>query len=234
MFSSKISILFRIILRKVGIIFIIKSFINKNKDYEDKFKNALIKNLKEGMIVFDIGANIGFYTKLFAEIVNKKGHVFAFEPSHESAKKINNLRLLFPNITLEENVVGEKEGNIKFSIDRNDPTSVANKVFSNRENISNYSKLDEKKMITIDSICKKYSIPNLIKIDVEGYELNVLKGASKTLLNNKLKHLFIEIHFSELQNMGQPFAPNKIKEILLKNGFKIKYLDYSHIHAMRD
>ena len=88
-------------------------------------------------------------------------------------------------------------------------------------------------MITIDSICQEYCNPNLIKIDVEGYELNVLKGASKTLLSDELKHLFIEIHFSELQNIGQPFAPNEIRKLLTKSGFKVEYLDYSHKHAFK-
>jgi len=234
MFSSKVLIFLRIFLRKIGIISILKSFLNKNKDYEDVFKNELIKNLKEGMVVFDIGANIGFYTKLFAEIVNKKGHVFAFEPSHEAAKKINDIQLLFPNITLLENVVGEKNGTINFVIDKNDPSSVANKVFSEKSNNPTISKLAKKEMVTLDSICEKYKVPNLIKIDVEGYELNVLKGATKTLLNKKLKHLFIEIHFSELQNMGQTFAPNQIKAMLIKNGFKVRYIDYSHIHAIKN
>ena len=88
-------------------------------------------------------------------------------------------------------------------------------------------------MITIDSICQKFCIPNLIKIDVEGYELNVLKGASKTLLSGELKHVFIEIHFLLLQKMGQPFAPNEIRKLLTKSGFKVKYLDSNHIHAYK-
>ena len=94
--ANNFLILFRIFLRKIGIIYLLKTFKIKNKkfwykQYEDKQKIAISNNLKEGMIAFDIGANEGLYTKLFAEIVKNKGSVFAFEPSQEATKKIREM-----------------------------------------------------------------------------------------------------------------------------------------------
>ena len=228
MFSNPIFIRFRNLLRKIGILKILKTFISTNTEYEYRFHNEMIKSLKKDMTVFDIGANIGLYTKIFAEKVKEKGHVFAFEPSHESALKINDLRTTYPWITIIESVIGDEDKDVMFEINEKNPTSVVNKVASNPNNNN-----VKKEMITIDSICKKYKIPNLIKIDVEGFELNVLNGAKNTLKNSTLKHVFIEIHFSILEEMGETFGPKKIQTLLKSNGFKIKYLDFSHIHAYR-
>ena len=186
--------------------------------------------ISSGMIVFDIGANVGFYSQKFAEKVGYKGHIYAFEPVTASANKIINLKNDFPWITVNEIAVGEFPGKVIFEIDSEDFTSPKNKVLINKTKNSNCV---EKSVETIDSLVKKYSIPDVIKIDVEGFELNVIRGAEKTLLNKKLKHIFIEMHFSLLQERGQEFAPQEIKKILERCGFKVKYIDFSHMYGYR-
>lgn len=179
MFSNPLIIFLRKFLRGTKVLSILKGILKSNNDYEYKFKEEMTKNLKEGMIVFDIGANIGLYTKLFAEIVNKSGHIFAFEPCKESANKIKEIQSIFSWITLDQTVVGEKDGTAIFEINKEDPTYVGNKVLLDKNVLLKNSHLSELKMLTIDSICENYLTPNFIKIDVEGYELNVLKGAKK-------------------------------------------------------
>ena len=235
MFSNSFFILIRTFLRKTGFIYLLGKlnfFRLSTVSYEEKFDIAMQNVVSPGMIVFDIGANIGFYSQKFAKLVGAKGHIYAFEPITASANKIKKLKNYFPWITVHETAVGESSGKVLFEVNDQDLTSPTNKVLIN--NTEKSQNTIEKSIDKIDSLVKKYEIPNVIKIDVEGFELNVIRGAEKTLLNKKLKHIFIEIHFSILEQRGQQFAPKEIKITLEKCGFKVIYIDYSHIHAFRD
>ena len=56
--------------------------------YEEKFHNEIIEELHQGDLVWDVGANVGFYTKVFAERVGETGCVFAFEPAPATYEKL--------------------------------------------------------------------------------------------------------------------------------------------------
>lgn len=75
--------------------------------------------------------------------------------------------------------------------------------------------------------------PTAIKIDVEGFELNVLKGMSRTLNSESLKAVFLEVHFQELAEMGLRDAPREIVRVLSNAGFSIRWTDSSHICALK-
>ncbi len=61
----------------------------------------------------------------------------------------------------------------------------------------------------------------------------MLKGAKDTLQSPELKHIFIEIHFTLLEQRGMPDAASLIKTLLEDNKFQVMYTDFSHIHAFR-
>ena len=213
-------------------------FIQKllyKKNYEDNFDKKMLETLRKDYIVFDIGANIGFYTKKFARKVGPKGRVFAFEPVPESASKIKDLQEKYPCINLDQFVIGDQNCMVPFDINCIDVVEEnTNEYFSSM--VSLEKKDDEAikiQMYTLDFLTQRYGCPDFIKIDVEGFELNVLLGAEKVLSNNHLKHIFIEIHFSILEQRGVIFGPKKINDLLKKSGFKIKYIDPSHIYAFR-
>lgn len=235
MFSNSFFILIRTFLRKIGFIYLLKktNILKPSSGiYEEKFDDAMQNVVSSGMKVFDVGANIGFYSQKFANLVGSKGHVYAFEPITASANKITTLKNHYPWITVNETAVGDYSGKVFFEVDQQDLTSPTNKVLINKT--ENDQNIIEKSIDTIDSLVKKHEVPNVIKIDVEGLELNVIRGAEKTLLNKNLKHIFIEIHFSILEQRGQHFAPKEIKMLLERCGFKVTYIDLSHIHAYRD
>ena len=208
-----------------------------SNDYEIKFDNKMMESLKKGDVVFDIGANVGFYSEKFARIVGEKGKVYAFEPLSESTKHIKKLMLKYPSIILEEVVLGDRDCITSFVINKVKTNSKnTNDYFSSMVQLDNSSlnaNIVKKEMYSLDTICQKYTVPEFIKLDVEGFELNVLLGAKKTLASKKLKNIFIEMHFSLLSQRYQSYAPLQIKKILQDNGFKIKFIDPSHLHAER-
>ena len=79
--------------------------------------------------------------------------------------------------------------------------------------------------------------PAIIKIDTEGFELDVLNGMHvllETALNRAtLRVVFIEVHFAILAERGLSVAPGRIERLLAEKGFRNRWLDLSHLAAYR-
>lgn len=137
--------------------------------------NNLKKIINENDVCWDIGANIGFYSFLFASIV-KNGEVISFEPVEEAfsdlkaGKALNN----YQNIKLCNFALGSEKKNQKIFFDKKE-LSMGTASFINSDSFVN-SALVEINMI--DNIYKLSKIPDLIKIDVEGFQKEVIKGGS--------------------------------------------------------
>lgn len=153
--------------------------------YELDKQKFFIEKVKKGDVVFDIGAQSGFYSLLAAELSGENGKVFSFEPLPQNIfylKKnieINNCQ----NIKVIEAAVSENPGILKFERGNNN--------FTGR--IGDGGDL-EVKAVSIDNLINKKAlpIPNVIKIDVEGAEFDVLKGAQIALKNKPI--IFLSIH----------------------------------------
>lgn len=153
--------------------------------------------LKEGDIVADCGANIGFTGLFFARCVGSTGKVIGFEALPANAKVAwQNIRLNdVINFEVKNVAVGAQKGVTKF-------TNHPNGSVGEQDNME----VIEVPMVSLDEVFEREK-PTFLKIDVEGYELEVLKGAQQVLKTRP--KLDIEIHccyFSE--------RLNTVKEIL--------------------
>lgn len=145
-------------------------------------ENIILKPLlSRGMVVIDVGANIGYYLLLFQSIVKSEGEIMCFEPEPDNFNELslNNDLNNFKNVQLYPYAVGNKIGYINISRGIN-AKIVESKNISLKVPII---KLDEFINRKVD----------LLKIDVEGYELEVLNG-SFNLISKYKPILFIEIH----------------------------------------
>lgn len=158
---------------------------------------------------FDVGANVGIYTILAS------GHVgcntVAFEPDKYSLMHFNeNLKLnkIEKVVYIEEKAVGENNGIIKFSVAKDTINHVINQNDSS-------SAFHEVEMTFLDHY--KTRSPKMIKIDVEGYEWNVLNGAKQLLADPNLEVILIEINGS-----GKYFNvnDNSLHQFISESGFK--------------
>jgi len=223
-------------LRSVGRILKINRLLDyffTSRNYEDRFKSILLEACREGDCVWDIGANIGYYSNLFSEKVGPNGCVYAFEPSPTNREKFITHHIMADNVVLMAYALGDRQANVMLrqGADFIGATSsiVDSKTTKDGQVIS-------VKMIRGDTLIFSEEVrsPNVIKIDVEGYELEVLRGFGQTLLiNRELRLLGIEVHFGILTSRGIPKVPAVIESMLNETGFECCWCDASHLVARR-
>lgn len=132
--------------------------------------------LEKGDLCFDVGANIGNRTKVFLALGAK---VIAVEPQSECAKR---LKLRFGDtITLVNKALGEKEDEGTIYIGESSAISSLSKdwintVAATRFKGKKWSEEEHVKITTLNKVIDTYGLPKFCKIDVEGYEEEVLKG----------------------------------------------------------
>jgi FkbM family methyltransferase len=137
--------------------------------------------------MFDIGANLGIYSFSFSAAA-KDGRVVAFEPDVVNANLFNKTNARCPrrNIFLEQKVVAESPGSATFFTDEISGAMGSIHARESTFNERHYKSAPTRTTVaatTIDEAAHKFFPPDFIKIDVEGAEMAVLKGARQTLLN---------------------------------------------------
>ena len=172
---------------------------------------AMFKRLlKQDMTFLDIGANMGYYTLLSGKIVGNKGRVIAFEPTSNGFERLEtNVSLnKFKSVEIEKLGLSNKNKKIKANL--RSSWKISGLVEPEKETID-MMKLDNYLAI------RKIGRVDFIKIDVDGYEYEVLKGAKKTLETYK-PILYLEMGHYE----------NKIPQYTLKEVIDfVKELEYS-------
>lgn len=163
--------------------------------YEPHVLQSLQKYLKKGDCCMDLGANLGYFTSVMAHLVGERGDVIAFEPLPNNVQVLeeNIAREGLTNVKIEPKAVGGSHGAAALLIQGDTDftgTASLHQVYDwggERTTIS-------VPVVTLDCYLQDLrKIPSLLKIDVEGAELQVLRGA-KTLLSRFHPILLIEIH----------------------------------------
>jgi FkbM family methyltransferase len=200
------------------------------KDYEDKFSNAMLSRIRTDDIVWDIGANVGFFTRQFSALVGPNGSVVAFEPSRSTFKALSENAGDLTNASLQKIALSDFDGVSRFSTSDVDQ-STTNKLLA--DNSATDGEAVEVRTAASFARDNPRLVPNHVKIDVEGYELEVLKGFGTLAGDKAIRSFFIEVHFLELNKRGLPHAPAEIADILKLNGFTVGWVDPSHLVAER-
>lgn len=166
--------------------------------FEDNSLNDLYNRVKDGEVIFDIGANIGSTAMHFATCANNTT-VYGFEPdAHNFKIATNNIKLnKLDNIKLYNFGLGDKKMQSKLYI-KDDNNRGMNRILNESKNEMQYSVIE---ITTLDDVVEEIKPPHIdvIKIDVEGFEMKVLEGAKNTLVKFKPK-LFLETNNSLLAN----------------------------------
>jgi FkbM family methyltransferase len=173
-------------------------------------------NIKRGGIVVDVGANVGMFSVKAAMEVGESGKVIAIEPEERNFRLLKKNVMLYclKNVVMLRKALAARSGRAPFLIS----------LLSGTHQLKHVGKIPETperevevEVDTLDNVCKVQGIEgiDLLKIDVEGAELEVLKGADQSLKFTRNIAMELDYEGEELQ----------VKEYLRKKGFKVKVIE---------
>ncbi len=188
-------------------------------------QKALREYLRGGDIFYDIGANIGFFSIIGALLVLPEGHVYAFEPVPQNALRIQmNAQLNdFHHVSVIEKAVADssRDGELILA------DHPAGAVLASAGAPPDATHAIAIQLVAIDDLVMKNKLqpPTVVKIDVEGAEIEVLLGMSATI--KKFSPVIIyEIDDGEIQKFEE--KNRRCEEFLTARGYKIQLLEESY------
>jgi FkbM family methyltransferase len=194
---------------------------------EAKFANALMEAVMPGDCVWDVGANVGHYTRQLAQRVGPSGCVVAFEPFHSTFRQLQSETSAFPQVKCLSVALGASDQDLLIDPD----------PYSPGRNLIDVSRSAEGEVVHVTTGTKLVAggcpRPAVLKIDVEGFEEDVLWGLREELRDPACRAVFLEVHFGLLERRGFLQAPSRCTSLLEDLGFRVRWLDQSHLSASR-
>ena len=188
----------------MGVLKYENSQISGEDFFVKKILNQYLKKVTRP-VLFDVGANTGEYTQMLA-ITFVDAHIYSFEPNNRTFEQLN--KILLPNIKCFNIGLGAEKKNAKIytyadSLE-SQHASLYKDVFTDIHHTTQVIEIDFQ-LDTIDNFCKKQAIDKIdfLKIDTEGHEHEVLKGASAMLAAGKI--LLIQFEFNEMNVISRVF-----------------------------
>jgi FkbM family methyltransferase len=177
---------------------------------------ALLKKIiKPGMTVVDVGANIGFHTLLMSDLVGKQGTVYAFEPEENNFSKLTQSISKRSNVIARKMAIGDVDQILKLYIS---PNLNVDHLLYQTGNRNRGVKVSCRKL---DTLFPKVT-PDLIKVDTQGFESQVLKGAKGIISRAKSIYWLSEFSAYDLQKAGSSAQEYllALREFGLKTSFQ--------------
>jgi len=205
----------------------ISEIIERNKAWEVHVTQALHALLKPGMTFLDIGANIGYHTMTGAHLVGPGGRVHAIEMAPPNCRLIKESVAVngYRHVVLHETAVSFEDGAVRYC---NTPGTTNCSVFSDKfrdkygENHFGYVPQEViVPMTTVDKLIPNGRI-DIVKIDVEGYELNVFRGMTR-ILQTSQPTILLEFFPSLLQEIGAT-EPSELLDFLRGQRYELREL----------
>jgi FkbM family methyltransferase len=193
--------------------------------YELPIQKAISENLHPGGVFFDVGANIGFFSLVAARQVGAEGGVYSFEPVPSNVAlirrnaELNSLRTIrvFPE------AVGATSGRAELLVARH----IGGAVLASAGRPPDAQGRITVDLVTLDDAMQKHGLrpPTLMKIDVEGAEFDVLRGASGILRAHKPKLIY---EIDDATEAGVQRKSQEIETFLKTAGYSIQPLPNSY------
>lgn len=167
------------------------------KKRQDRFEIELLRqHIKPGAIVLDIGANIGFYAKILSDLVGEKGKVHCFEPDITNFEHLKKATAGISNILINNKAVGPKTEKLKIYTSKN--INVDHRTYKPDD----FDKEIDIDAVSIDDHLNGNLKVDIIKMDIQGFEMQAVKGMAKTFQNNPQLKLISEFWPYGLRKAG--------------------------------
>jgi FkbM family methyltransferase len=214
-----------------------------DKDYEHRFDRSFLAQVKPGDCVWDIGANRGLYTERLSASVGSAGRVVAFEPSPENFAALRARCSSLTNVEYMNVALGASDATARMALGK-DAIGATSRIVA--PDVSAAADYVADEAGTVDVPIRSGAglggagatrAPTVVKIDVEGHELDCLRGLEphlhRALGANGIRVLGIEVHFGILASRDRSGDPRKITDMLSSHGYVVTWPDASHIVAHR-
>ena len=192
-----------------------RAYKKRADQHERQWIQALIR---PGDVIVDVGANVGVYSVFFAERSGAQGAVFAFEPDPQNFARLKRTTAKMATITAIEAAVGDQNGSIELFQSKG--LNFDHRTYANPDDDESVSvaitRLDDVEALQARPI-------RLVKIDVQGFEMSVLRGASATLARNPQVKVLLEYYPWGLSASGS--SPADFIAMLRTEGFVVTAFD---------
>lgn len=189
--------------------------LQREIEYEANVQNGIKQYIKNGDIVFDIGGNIGQYAMLFSELAGDEGTVYSFEPDFKNFSFLQFNRNInkCSNLHCYNFGVGNSDADLEFFRDTETGGRTGSFI---RSFVGNYKgHTDVVRLKKFDTLISELGRPSFIKIDVEGFEVDVLNGLSMVLEDSKF---LVEVRKETKQRVYQYFREKGFNCLWIDNG----------------
>lgn len=230
--TNKFAIFFRKIGQSLGINqFITRFFFDRNN--EAVFRRMVMQRITDNDNCWDIGAFDGSFTK---EVFGEVSTVVCFEPDPVSFdilirryRNDPNVRCFNIGLGADDEIVGfDQLSHSGLAISR---LASCSQRFVEEEALGNFARVNRADSFLIR---EGLEIPSVVKIDVEGWEFDVLKGFGEMIHDPKLRMICLEIHLTLLEERGKLGDIKEIGRLLAGARFTLIWTDFSHMIAYRN
>jgi FkbM family methyltransferase len=198
--------------------------IRSEDSFEPAVRSEFQRVASSGQNILDLGANIGYYSLLGASLVGQQGHVFSFEPQiHIAAKLRRNIaRNALRNVTIFPFALSERAGVAEFYVPVEGMEAHGSLHDNGRFQVEKRVSVETKRL---DDVIAEAGIGDvgLVKMDVEGAELPILRGAT-TLLSTSRPVLIFEAN--ETNTAPFDYGVFDLLQYIQGFGYRLRQIDY--------
>lgn len=193
--------------------------------YERPIQQVIAAHLRHGDVFYDVGANIGFFSLVAARCVGKDGQVYAFEPVPQNADAVVQSAALnrFDTIRVFREAVGATSGRAELLLARH----IGGAALASADVPPDMNGHLEVDVTTLDDAIARRGLrpPTLVKVDVEGAEIDVFHGMAETLRKHRPKIVF---EVDDATHGGLDRKTSQVTALLTSTGYVVTDLPASY------
>lgn len=191
--------------------------------WEGGTKRTFKRLTKKGGVAVDIGAHVGYYSVFLSKLVGEGGRVFSFEPSPVNFPLLKKNVFKLRNIVANNLAVGDKAGTVSFY--QSKKGSGRHSLVSGRcDDVDEY----KVEVVSLDQYFSQADLNDikidLMKVDVEGFEPEVFRGAQNMIEAGRINKIIFECYPGIYPVDRKPLLQNFV-ENLRQNGYKLLLID---------
>jgi len=176
--------------------------------------------------ILDIGANIGFYSKILSDCVGVQGKVHSFEPDSVNFRHLKKNLKSRSNVLLINKAVSDKSGTL--NVYKSKDLNVDHRTYP----IGEFESIEVIEAISIDEYVNAAWLVNVVKMDIQGFEVSALKGMENTVAANPNIKLLLEFWPFGLHEAGS--SVQVFCDQIYSMGLRIQFMEGTKFTAFND